>query len=170
MALNSPSIVHHADHQPDIVPIRLDNAVSSTTSAPTAATAGIPTSAFLIDLHQQATPTPATARQTRRRLHLIIQKSSASGTRLVSVKLFGYTPKKYTYDESQNTLTEIASSGSWSELDDTGDLSESADFEKSVLIIASMDYTRLATQITANSGGGSESVSTYIALGAMLDV
>lgn len=125
--------------------IRMDNAETGTTSAPTLATDGI------------LTQTP-TAR--RLRVHLQVQKGAASGTRTARVKVYGYCSKMVTLTEPQ-TYTDIASTGAWYEIFDTDDLSESADFNRSWLLYGVTDYSRLATVITTN-GGTTPTITTAI--------
>jgi hypothetical protein len=129
--------------------IQIDNAISGTTSAPTAATEGI--------------ETPESNRE-RTRAHLELEKGSASGTREVRVKVYGYRSRIHTQDADGNNSTDDTGAA-WFEIFDTGTLSRSANFNVSRLLVGAQDYDRLDTEVITNSGGGSETLTTAIAFG-----
>jgi hypothetical protein len=136
------------------LPIRLDNAQSSTTSAPSAATDGI------------KIPTQYRKRAKEVRVHLHVKKASASGTRSYRIKLYGYISGIYSMTEKtaqeHDALTAVVSSGFWSAIGETGTRSDSADFNESWLFSAAASFERVATQIITNGGGGSETITTVI--------
>lgn len=131
--------------------IRLDNAETSTTSAPSAASDGL-----LAPDH----------RRLQLRCHLHLEKAASSGTRTARVKVHGYRTQLHTQDDGIGTgtgdLTAVASSGAWFEIFDTGELSDAANFNKSYLLQGAQDFERLATQVITN-GGTSPTLTTALA-------
>lgn len=125
--------------------VRVDNAQTGTTTAPSAATDGI------------AHP----GRRHRKRVHLEIRKAAASGTRTCQVKVFGYRSRFYV--DSSGDLTETET-GAWFEIFDTGALSDSADFNFAYYLAGAEDFERYDTQVVTN-GGTTPTLSTYIAFG-----
>lgn len=122
-----------------------DNAATSTTSAPTAATEG-KSSDFL---------------RGRDKMVFELRKGAASGTRTAQVKVFGYRSKYYT--QSGVALTKVATGG-WSEIFDTGALSSAADFNQSYLLEGVSGFERFDTQIVTN-GGTTPTLSTLFGFG-----
>lgn len=129
--------------------IRIDNAETSTTSAPTAATDGVPI-------------WPHTAGGGRR-VHLVIQKAASSGDRDIQIRVYGYLSQLNTVDDN-GKLTAISSSGAWYELFDSGAVAETGDFNRAWLLEGVADYSRLTTVIETNSGS-SPTLTTALVFG-----
>lgn len=133
--------------------IRIDNAATSTTSAPSAATDGVAIpkqkrhlaaangGTFLcqridtqIVTNGGTTPTLTSYIQLRPDgfIDLVLVKGAASGTRIARVKVFAYHDEYQSLTENagagMDTLAAVSSSGTWSEVYDTGVLSDAANF------------------------------------------
>lgn len=147
----------------EAISIRLVSAETSTTSAPTAATNGIPILPFLGG--------------KRPRVHLRVKKAASSGTRTTRVKVFGYESelKTYTAPLTTSSLTAVASSAAWYEIFDTetvaltdpsksATLSSAADYNLSFLLEGATDFQRLAVQVVTN-GGTSPTLTVALAFG-----
>lgn len=118
--------------------IVMDSAETDTTSAPTAATEGKA-------VHR--------SKAHRKRCHLVLEKGAASGTRTLQVKVHGYLTRKHTQSaHPSEATTEVASSGVWVEVFDTGALSDTADFNVAYLLLGLSDFDRLATEVVTNGG------------------
>lgn len=117
--------------------IRVDNAATATTSAPTSATAGI---------------APIRNKNQRERCHLEIQMS-ADDAMTIHIKVHGYRSRLHSQStDGKETLSEVDSSGFWSEIYNTTLQSGATDFNKSFLLRGATDYERLETEIVAISG------------------
>jgi hypothetical protein len=120
---------------PEMKPIRIDNAKTATTSAPTVATDGIAVpsgstrkySRFATEIVAigGTTPTLTTALGFAEsdEIHLLVRMAAASGNPQCQVRVHGYLSSLY--DTSD---TKIASSNGWYEIFDTELVIRSADF------------------------------------------
>lgn len=114
--------------------IRMDNAVTATTSKPSAATDG-----YAPPAEYRSAPTH----------HLHVRMSAASGTRSCRVKVYGYQSK---LADQADPPAAIASSDKWLELFDTETMSDAADFDRSFRLKGLSDFQRLGTEIVSIGG------------------
>ena len=132
--------------------IRVDSAETSTTSAPTAATDGI-------EVH------PISGLK-RLNVHLLVEKTAATGPWPVRVKVHGYRSKTHTQAEG-GVLTEVATT-SWYEIFDSKTYDSSANHQRGFFIEGATDYLRLDTEIVEN-GGTTPTCTTHLSFGRMSD-
>ena len=127
-----------------------DAVATATTAAPTLATDG-----FELPLQWRDS----------RLWHLLLQKTSAGGTRTVHLIVHAYMSKLHQFTAASAAAAEpnpIASSDAWHRVFNTGLISEAADFNDGFLLEGLQDYSRLAAEIVANGGTGPNALTVSI--------
>lgn len=134
-----------ARRQNEATAVRIDNAATGTTSAPTEVTD--PTDGI---------QTPEN-KKFRRHAILEVVKGAASGDRTFRVKVHGFRSTRFTqtaqHDGAWETNTLEASSGAWFEIFDSETQDGGAnDFNMAFLLEDACAYDRLDTEIVTNGG------------------